>query len=301
MRAMDAIRRNVWKLAIAAALVAVLVLQWRHIGAALHPGPSMAQASPRISPHGIHADGRVVSYPGAQVVVGTDVGGTLKTLTVLEKTAVKKGDLLAEIDASEQTAALAEARARVSEADVDMRFFDVELDRSRKLLATDVVPQQVVDRSLHDLDSAKSRRDSAAATAWRLATMVRKTRILSPIDGVVMERFAEQGETVPAGARIVTVADLSRARVEAEVDEYDAGRVALGQEVVIRAEGFAGNGWRGVIEEIPDSVTSRRIKPQDPARPSDIRVLLVKIAPKEPLPVKLGQRVELEIATDDRH
>jgi hypothetical protein len=93
----------------------------------------------------------------------------------------------------------------------------------------------------------------------------------------------------------VTVSDLSRARIEAEVDEYDTGRVALGRPVVIRAEGFA-QSWHGKVEEIPDAVTSRRIKPQDPGRPSDTRVLLVKVAPDAPLPVKLGQRVEIEIA-----
>jgi HlyD family secretion protein len=125
--------------------------------------------------------------------------------------------------------------------------------------------------------------------------VVGKTRIVSPIDGVVTERFAEQGETVPAGARLVTVADLSRTRVEAEVDEYDAGHVAVGQPVLIRAEGYDKQGWRGVVEEIPDTVTSRRIKPQDPGRPSDIRVLLVKVATVDPMPVKLGQRVELDI------
>jgi multidrug efflux pump subunit AcrA (membrane-fusion protein) len=295
MRAVDAVRRYAaW--AAVAVVVAALAFQWRKVGAALsRSGPSVAHASALPPSRGIHADGRIVTYPGGQVVVGTDVGGTIQLLLVPEKTPVKKGDLLAEIDASEQKAALAEARARVSEADVDIRFFDEELERSRRLLATDVVPQQVLDRSLHDRDAARSRRDSAAATAGRLATVVRKTRIVSPIDGVVTERFAEQGETVPAGAHIVSVADLSRTRVEAEVDEYDGARVAVGQAVVIRAEGFGARSWRGVVEEIPDTVTSRRIKPQDPGRPLDIRVLLVKIAPTERLPVKLGQRVELEI------
>lgn len=298
MNTMDTVKRYGWRLVIAGAIVAVFALQWRSMGGTMsRPGTPSAQASERPASHGIHADGRVVTYPGAQIVVGTDVGGTIKSLPVLEKMHVKRGDVLAEIEASEQKAALAEARARISEADVDMHLFDVELDRSRTLLTKDVVPQDVVDRSLHDRDAAKARRDSAAATAWRLATVVAKTRIVSPIDGVVTERIAEQGETVPAGARLVSVADLSRLRIEAEVDEYDAARVAVGQPVVIRAEGLSASGWRGVVEEIPDTVTSRRIKPQDPARPSDIRVLLVKIAPVDPLPVKLGQRVELEIAT----
>jgi RND family efflux transporter MFP subunit len=295
MGALDAVREHGWKIAGAAAVAGVLTLQWGRIAAAIHPGPATAMASTRpVASHGIHADGRVVLYPGAQVVVGTDLGGTLKSLPVVEKSVVKKGELLAEIEASEQKAALAEARAHVTEAEVDIVFFDLELGRSQRLFTNDVVPKAVFDRDAHERDGAKARRDSAAATASRLASVVAKTRIVSPIDGVVTERFAEQGETLASGARLVTVSDLSRSRIEAEVDEYDTGRVALGQPVVIRAEGF-GDTWHGKVEEIPDSVTSRRTKPQDPGRPSDTRVLLVKVATDVPLPVKLGQRVEVEI------
>jgi len=298
MAAMDVMKQQGWKVVFAGALLAGLGWQWGRIGRALDgAGPKTALAAEPPARHGIHAEGRLVAYPNALVVVGTDLGGTLRSLPVLEKTVVKKGDLLAELDSSEQKAALVEARTRVSEAEVDMRFFDVELDRSQRLLATSAIAQDTVDRGAHDRDAAKARRESAIATVGRLAAVVNKTRIVSPIDGVVTERFAEQGETVAPGARLVSVADLRRTRVEAEVDEYDAGRIALGQEVAISAEGFTGQSWPGRVEEIPDAVTSRRIKPQDPGRPSDTRVILVKIALSAPLPVKLGQRVEIEIAT----
>jgi RND family efflux transporter MFP subunit len=303
MEALDFAAKHRWKIAGLAAVMAALAFQWKHVGSAI-----AGQARPaaveipigRTSGSTIHADGRVVCYPGAVVVVGTDVGGTLKALPVLEKATVKKGELLAEIDASEQKAALAEARALIAEADVDSRFYGVELDRSQRLLASSVVTRDSVDRSARDRDAAKAHRESAAATAGRLATVVNKTRIVSPIDGVVMERFVESGETVAAGARLVRVADLMRTRVEAEVDEYDTARIAVGLPVSIRAEGFDGVSWRGTIEEIPDEVRSRRLKPQDPAHPSDTRVLLVKVALAETLPVKLGQRVEVEIAIADR-
>ena len=59
--------------------------------------------------------------------------------------------------------------------------------------------------------------------------------------------------------------------------------------------GFDGKQWRGTIEEIPDAVTSRRLKPLDASKPIDTRVLLVKIALNEPTPLKLGQRVEVQI------
>jgi hypothetical protein len=64
--------------------------------------------------------------------------------------------------------------------------------------------------------------------------------------------------------------------------------------VQVSAEGFDRE-WRGSIEEIPDSVVNRRLKPQDPSKPIDTRVLLVKVAFAEPTPLKLGQRVEVKI------
>ncbi len=278
------------------ASLALVGVNWQRIrGMTSAAGPAEAHAAEREVSTRIRAEGRLVPYPGAEVTVGTDVGGTIKSLPVLEKAVVKKGDLLAEIDASEQKAAYAEARARVKEAEVDMKLFDVELRRSQSLFASSAVAQDTVDRSEHDLSGASARKDSAAATAWRLGTVVAKTHIVAPIDGVVVARLAEAGETVPQGSQLLRICDLSRTRIEAEVDEYDATRVALGAEVQVRVEGSPGRVWKGKVEEIPDTVTSRRIKPEDPGRPTDTRVLPVKIALLEATPIKLGQRVEVEI------
>ena len=103
-----------------------------------------------------------------------------------------------------------------------------------------------------------------------------------------------------ATARLATIADLKRIRIEAEVDEFDAGNVTLGADVRISAEGFPNQSWRGYVEEIPNSVVARKIKPEDPGRPIDTRVLLAKIAFKEATPLKLGQRVEVEIVAQGR-
>jgi RND family efflux transporter MFP subunit len=273
----------------------LLAIEWKHVrGDAPQPPaqPALRDSSARV----IRAEGRVVTYPGAEVVVGTDIGGRLRALPVTEKMRVKKGDVLAEIDADEQRAALLEARRRVNEAEVDMKYFETELSRSQNLSAANAIAVAVVDRSTHDRDGARARRDVAIATAERLATIVAKTRIVAPIDGTVIRRFRDPGETLAPGAELVTIADLAKTRIEAEVDEYDAGRVVLGAPVTISAEGYGDASWTGHVEEIPDAVTSRRLKPQDPARPSDTRVLLVKVVLDGPIPVKLGQRVEVEVA-----
>jgi len=244
----------------------------------------------------VSAEGRLTTYPGSEVTVGSDVAGTIERLAVQEKDAVRKGQILATIKADDTRAALNEAEARVGEAEADIRLYELERDRARNLWSENVGSRQSFEKSDRDLDAARARRASAVAEVRRLEALLAKTVIVAPIDGVVMTRNVHPGETIAAGAALLTIADLHRTRIEAEVDEYDGGRVRLGAPVTIASEGYEGR-WHGTVEEIPDSVTSRRLKPQDPSKPIDTRVLLVKVSLGEPLPVKLGQRVEVQIAT----
>lgn len=279
-------------LALAAIVAAVLLLA---------PKPAVKLEAPQVAPlkqlvaQRVLAEGRVMTYPGAEVTVGTDSGGTIVSLPVTEKSLVRKGDLVAEIRADDLRAALAEARARVSETRADIRFGEQEVARLERLRVSGMTSQQSLERGLRDLDAARARLQTALATVKRMEAVLDKARILAPIAGVVTARYAHPGETLATGARLATIADLDRLRIEAEVDEYDAGRIRLGASVRIRAEGYEGDGWAGKVAEIPDAVVGRKLKPLDPGRPEDTRVLLVKIAPDGKTPLKLGQRVEVEI------
>jgi len=290
--------KNLWNRllwpALALGLLAVAALQARAAAGPYRKATPAVPAASAGSRDRVAAEGRVVAYPGAEVVVGTDLAGTLVQLRVQEKQPVRKGDLLAELRAEDRRAEVTEARARVAEADAEIRLAEADLERARSLWEKEVGSRQALDKAERDLQTARARRDTAKATADRLDAVLAKTRILSPIDGVVIARHAQSGETLEAGQKIVTIADLSRTRVEAELDEFDAGRVALGDGVRVSAEGWDG-AWRGRVEEIPDAVVGRRLKPQDPGKPEDTRVLLVKIALLEPTPLKLGQRVEISI------
>ena len=124
-------------------------------------------------------------------------------------------------------------------------------------------------------------------------------RLDDTVTATVTARHAHPGETVEVAAKIVTISDLNRVRIEAEVDAYDSGRVALGAEVRITAEGFECASRLAKVEEIPDSVVPRRIRPEDPGRPIDSRVVPVKIALAESTPLKLRQRVEIETLADE--
>jgi HlyD family secretion protein len=274
------------------ALAAATVLQAR--------SAAVIATAPRVATAGavgrdVAAEGRVVTYPGAEVRVSAERGGRLVRVDVREGDQVQKGQMLAEIESDELRAALAEARGRVSEAEADVRLAELNRDRRRRLLAEQIVSAHDADEADRDLDRARARIVAAQAEAARYEAQLRKSRIVAPLSGTVTARHVDAGETVETGDAVVTVADLGRLRVDAEADEADAGSLAVGSAASITADGYPGQAWKGLVEEVADSVTLRKLKPQDPSRPTDTRILAVKVAFDEPSPLRLGTTVELKI------
>jgi HlyD family secretion protein len=294
MNVIEAIKQRTGLVLLASLALGVGAYEWHKVsrgGGVI----AAAEAKPAREPERVLAEGRLVAYPGAEITVGAELSGRLLSLSVREKDQVKKGQPLAELDVREQRAALQEAWARVREAQADLDYFEVEQGRSDQLFAENVVAKAARDRSAHDTRSARGKKTSLQASAARLGVLLDKARVAAPIDGTITSRFADEGEMLAAGAPLVTIVDLSRLRIEAEVGEFDVARVKVGAPVEIRAEGYGTARFRGTVEEIPDAVVPRQLKPLDPSRPVDTRVLLVKIKVTEPLPLKLGQRVEVEI------
>lgn len=274
-------------------LVGVAAYEWKQVKTGQVISTAQAKSSPQ-APQAVLAEGRVAVPPGAEITIGAELNGKLVRLLVKELDVVKAGDVLAEVDVKEQQAALNEAWARVKEAGADVDFTSREKRRSQQLWNSNVVAEATLDRSVHDSTAAESRRSSLLAGAARISANIAKSKIVAPIDGTVTQRFADAGEMVAAGAPLVTLTDLSHRRIEAEIGEFDVARVRVGAEVTIRAEGYDQR-WRGKVAEIPDRVVPRALKALDPSRPVDTRVLVVKIELSEPVPLKLGQRVEVEV------
>jgi RND family efflux transporter MFP subunit len=183
----------------------------------------------------------------------------------------------------------------VIEGRAEARLAELERGRRQRLFEEKIVAVQLLDQANRDLDIAAARLETAEATVARYEAQIRKTRIVAPITGTVTARQVDAGQTVETGDHVFTLADLGRLRIEGEAHEADAAGISLGAPVVITCEGFPGESWKGRVEEIPDSVTLRRLKPQDPSRPTDTRILAVKVAFAEPTPLKLGTTVELAI------
>ncbi len=255
---------------------------------------SAAEAPARLG--GVAAEGRVVAYPGAEVTIGADAVGRLLRVNVEEGDVVRKGEVLAEIDASDLIASLDEAKARLEEATAERRLAQYNAERKVKLFNEGILTAFDRDAAERDVEITQARIETAIASIHRLEATIAKTRMIAPIGGTVTSRVVNAGQMVDRGDPAFTVADLGRLRIEGEAHEADADRVVIGAEVEIHADGFPGKSFRGRVEEIPGSVTLRRIKPQDPARPTDVRVLALKVAFQEKTPLKLGTTVDLVVS-----
>jgi HlyD family secretion protein len=281
--------------AAAAGLAAAVVLQAGGARATVAAASTATPPAARAPYRPVAAEGRVVTYPGGEVVVGAERSGRLVRVLVEEGQAVAKGELLAELESEELRASLEEARTHVTELEAEVRLAELNLKRRQDLADQQILAAHDLDQAKRDIETARARAETARATVSRYEAQIRKTRVLAPIAGTVVARHAQGGETIESGARIVTLADLKRLRIEGEADEADAGALAVGATVAITSDGFPGQSWKGRVEEIPDSVTLRRLKPQDPGRPTDTRILAIKVAFLEPTPLRLGTTVELRI------
>ncbi len=243
----------------------------------------------------VRSEGLVAAYPGADVTIGTQHGGRILRLVVAERSAVARGALIAELDASDDRARLDEARAQITEANAAVAQLESETARLAGLVKERAATSQSLERTTRELEGARARRAALDATVHRLDLSIGKSEIRAPFAGTVTATYVSAGEIAAPGARLVRLTDLTRLRVEAEVDEFDASRIRVGAPVTLRAEGHAGQRWNGVVEEVPMVFVARRLTPQDPGHSADGQVLLVKIAPREAVPFWLGQRVDVEI------
>lgn len=141
----------------------------------------------------------------------------------------------------------------------------------------------------------------AAANVRYVRSLLDKTRVVSPISGTLIERYLDVGEVVIPEKPIVVVADTGQLRINAEVDETDAGRLQLGDPVAISAYAYPGKVYKGRIEEIAHYVGKRELKPNNPAVNLGLKIIQVKIAFLEPHPLKLGMTVDVRISPAGRN
>ncbi len=212
--------------------------------------------------------------PLTEVQVGAVVSGRITKVLVDFNSVVKAGQVMAEIDPTlfsaqmdSSSAQLASARAQVARAEANLTAARLRLDRSKKLVTEGVGAQAEVDASqgaydaaIADVAAAKAQVSSVGAQARSSRTNLEYTKIYSPIDGVVISRAIDPGQTVAASFQAPTLfviaQDLRKMRVLADIDEADVGRMKEGMAAEVTVDAFPGEKFKGVVSQVRFSPTN---------------------------------------------
>jgi len=202
------------------------------------------------------------------VQVGTQVSGTIRTLYVDFNSRVKKGQLIAQIDPStfEAQAQQAEANLHSAQANLDKSntaLVDAKrtFDRNKELYSKNLVPKSDLDTAETNYESAKAQVNSAKAQIEQTKAALdfarqnlAYTRIVSPVDGVVISRNVDVGQTVAASFQtptLFTIAqDLTKMQIDTNVAESDIGVVKVGQDVEFSVDAYPDTVFKGKVWQI---------------------------------------------------
>jgi HlyD family secretion protein len=208
------------------------------------------------------------------VNIGSQVSGTISNLYVDFNSMVKKGQRLAQIDQRLFQAAFEKAQGGLASAQADVEKAVAALHDAERLEKrnNELFEQKLVSRQ--DVDSAVATREQAAATLSgnrakvlqaradrdQAAANLAYTSITSPIDGIVVSRAVDVGQTVAASFQtptLFTIAnDLTKMQILANIDEADVGKVHEGEETVFTVDAYAGEDFRGSIREVRQAPTT---------------------------------------------
>jgi HlyD family secretion protein len=192
--------------------------------------------------------------PVKQVSVGTQVSGVIKKIYVDYNSTVKKGDLLAELDKTPLLASLASMKADLESAQSAATYQEATYNRIKELYSKQAVSKTDYEAALYQYSNAKANLAKMASEVDRANTNLGYAMIYSPIDGVVLSRAVDEGQTVAASfstPTLFTIAqDLTKMQVVANVDEADIGQVKEGQKVTFTVDAYPDDNFIGTIKQI---------------------------------------------------
>ncbi len=198
------------------------------------------------------------------VSVGTQVSGQIAELFVDYNDIVKKGQLLARIDPTLQQQAVTDAQANVERAQAQLLQAQREHNRNRELMSGGLVARSVFETTDSSLDVARANVKSARVALDRARQNLEYTNIYAPIDGVVVERNVDHGQTVAASLsapQLFLIAnDLRNMQILASVGEGDIARIEEGQKVKFTVQALSGQTFEGAVAQVRlQSATSENV------------------------------------------
>ncbi len=198
--------------------------------------------------------------PHFNVAVGTQVSGTVAKLFVDFNSRVKKDQVVALLDTTLLFADVQDSRAALAKAEAQMLLANQNAKRERALFAKGLVAQADLDQSVADSAAAAAQVSSSSAELARAKINLRYATIRSPIQGVVIARNVDVGQTVAASFNTPTLFsisdDLTKMQVQASIDEADVGGIKIGQVANFTVDAYPARTFKGVVTQIRLSPTT---------------------------------------------
>ncbi len=224
----------------------------------------------------VSATGNVA--PTNKIDIGCEQSGTIETVMVQENDRVAKGQVLARLDVSKlqdqitkSQAVLASYQAKLAQAETTLQLDQASLDRDQEVshLSGGKVPsktemesaQATLDRAQADVLSARADLNQGRASLSSDQTNLSKASIRSPVNGVVLSRAAEPGQTVAAGLQVTTLftvaEDLRQMDLKVDVDEADVGEIKEGQTATFTVDAYPGRKYSARVTRVAYGSTTK--------------------------------------------
>ena len=212
----------------------------------------MAKAGRSSIENSVTATGTV--EPVVKVEVGTQVSGIIDKIYVDYNSVVTKGQLLAEMDKINLRAELVSKTAELKSSETEYEYQLKNYTRSKALHEKQLISDTEYETATYNYERAKSSYDRLKSDMTKVNRNLEYATITSPIDGVVINRAVEEGQTVAAGfstPTLFTIAnDLKQMRVIADVDEADIGQVEEGQNVKFQVDAYPDDVFEGKVTQV---------------------------------------------------
>ncbi|HTQ80213.1 MAG TPA: efflux RND transporter periplasmic adaptor subunit [Thermoanaerobaculia bacterium] len=228
------------------------------------------------------------------VQVGSQVSGIIAKLHADFNSRVKKGELLAELDPTPFLEQVEQQKANLSKAQVDLANQEITYNRQKRLFENGLIAQSDLDAAKASYDASKASRDLSQAQLHQAETSLGYAKIYSPIDGVVVARQYDIGQTVAASFQaptLFTIAqDLTKMQVQADVDQSDIGRIRVGEVARFTVDAYPDQEFHGQISQVRLNATVTQNVITYP-------VIVAVPNPDEKLRPSMTANITIEVAT----
>ena len=234
--------------------------------------------------------------PVTSVTVGTQVSGIVSKLYVDYNSVVKKGQVIAELDKTNLTSELKTAQANLSSAQSTLNYEQTNFNRYQTLFNKGLVSADEYETAKLSYLKAKEQVNTSRESVQKAQTNLGYATITSPIDGVVLSKAVEEGQTVAASfntPELFTIAqDLTDMRVIADIDEADIGGVKEGQRVTFTVDAFPDDHFEGQVTQVRQQATTES---------NVVTYEVVISAPNNDLKLKPGLTANVTIYTMEKN